>query len=107
MGELAELIDKPETLWTITLIGAISVCGVVEFCKSWITNKAKIKWIVLIVSLIVAFLLSSLVPSLISTIVIGWLLILAVSIIGYKTIVDGLPAVISKMMGSIKTENKN
>lgn len=99
------IFTKPEILWTMVLIGSITVIGVVEFLKCWVINKKKVKWIVLFVSLIISIVISPLVPSVITVIVILWLMILAVSIIAHKTIVDGIPVLISKVMGNLKINN--
>ena len=96
------IISKPETVWLIALIGAVSVIGLVDFIKCWITNKKAVKWIVLFVSLGISFILSPLVPAIITTIIIIWLLILALSTIARNAIVDGLPSLASKLMGSTK-----
>jgi predicted MFS family arabinose efflux permease len=105
------IFTKPEVLWVIVVIGSIAVIGVVDFSKCFIKNKQAVKWIVFFVSLIIAIVLSPLVPPLITMIVILWLLILAVSTIARNAIVDGLPSIISRVMGNMgnlaaKTEER-
>jgi len=100
------IIDKPEAIWLLSLIGAVCVIGVVDFCKNWVKRKAAIKWVVFFVSLFVAVILSPLTPPLARTIIILWLLILALATITRNAIVDGLPALITHIMGSTKTEEK-
>jgi len=95
------LFTKPEVLWVIVFIGAVAVIGLVDFLKNFIRNKTAVKWIVLVVSLAISIILSPLVPALITTIIILWLLILAVSTIARNTIVDGLPGIVSKVIGSM------
>ena len=95
------LTSKPEIIWLMVVIGAVAVIGIVDFIKNWVSKKAA-KWIVLFVSLFIAFILSPLVPSFLSTIIILWLLILSVSTIARNSIVDGLPYLINKVMGITK-----
>jgi len=95
------IYTRPEVLWVIVLIGSIAVIGVVDFAKCFIKNKQAVKWIVFFVSLVIAIILSPLVPPLITTIVILWLLILAVSTICRNAVVDGLPNIINRVMGSM------
>jgi hypothetical protein len=104
MSEIIELITtNPNVIWWIALVGAVCVIGVTEFCKCWTKNKkSATKWIVLFVSLVVSIILSPIVPPIVAIIVIPWLLILALAIIGYKAIVDGIPALVSKLMGNIR-----
>jgi hypothetical protein len=90
------IFTKPEVLWIIVFIGSVAVIGVVDFLKCFIKKQQAVKWIVFFVSLAVAAVLSPLVPPLVATIVILWLLILAVSTMCRNVIVDGLPAIISR-----------
>jgi Na+/melibiose symporter-like transporter len=99
------LISDPNVIWLIVIIGAVAVIGLVDFLKCWITGKKKIKWIVLIVSLVVSAIMSPLVPALVTTIVILWLLILAVSTMARNAIAKGLPNLIGKFMGGVKPDD--
>jgi len=93
--------SRPEVFWMIVIIGAVCVIGVVDFCKCWTKNRKRdTKWIVLFVSLVIAIVLSPLVPAWLTVIIILWLCMLAVATIARNTIVDGLPHLIGKAMGS-------
>ena len=101
------LSGKPETFWFIVLTGAVCVVGVVDFVKCWFKNKkSAVKWIVFIISLAIAIILSPLVPPIATGIIILWLAILAVATIARNAVVDGLPAMIAKIMGAQKKEEK-
>jgi len=95
-----------ETIWMMAIIGAVCVIGLVDFAKCWISDKKKVKWIVFFISLIIGIVLSPLTSPLISTIIIMWLLILAIATIARNAIVDGLPSLISKVMGSNQKSNR-
>jgi len=97
------LITSPHVIWMLVLIGSVAVIGIVEFVKNW-TRKKGTKWVVLIVSLAIAIVLSPLTPPLVSTIIILWLLILAFSTIARNALVDGMPYLVTRFMGSIKPE---
>jgi len=99
------LVTNPNIIWMLVLIGAVAVIGVVDFVKNW-THKKAVKWVVLIVSLIIAIVLSPLTPPLLSTIIILWLLILAVATIARNSVVDGLPSLVARFMGTAKPEEK-
>jgi predicted MFS family arabinose efflux permease len=101
MGINSFLTADPNVVWLLVVIGSVAVIGVVDFVKNWVHKKA-IKWVVLCVSLIVAVILSPLTPPLVTTIVIMWLLILAVATIARNAIVDGLPNLVAKFIGSAK-----
>ena len=93
--------SKPEIVWSIALMGAVCVIGLTDYFKCFFEKRRKTtRWIVLLISLLVAVVLSPLVPAFITTIVIVWLLILALASIAKKTIIDGIPLLISKAMGS-------
>ena len=99
------IITKPEIIWSIALIGAVCVVGVVDYLRCFFEGKKSvIRWVVLILSLIVAVIFSPIVPKIITTIIIIWLLILSLSTIAKKTIIDGILAMINKMTGM--TNNK-
>ena len=100
------ITTQPEIIWLIAFMGAVAVIGLVNFLKYFIQGKKAVKWIVLITSLIIAIVLSPLTPPVVSTIVILWLLILAVSTMARNSIVDGLPAIINKITGSSKKDDK-
>lgn len=93
------LITEPTALWTLAVLGAVCVIGLADFLKNWIKRKTAIKWMVFFVSLFVSYILSPLVHPAITAVVIMWLLILAISTMARNAIVDGLPAIISKLMG--------
>jgi len=101
-----DYIREPQTLWTIVLIGAVAVLGLSEFFKCWIKRKALVKWMVFFTSLGVSVILSPLVPAVVTTLVMTWLLILAVAVLAHRTILDGIPNLISKVMQS-QTQNNN
>jgi len=104
--DIMDYIREPQTLWTIVLIGAVAVLGLAEFFKCWIKRKALIKWMVFFTSLAVGFILSPLVPAVVTTLVMTWLLILAVAVLAHRTILDGIPNLISKVMQN-QTQNGN
>jgi predicted MFS family arabinose efflux permease len=100
------LTENTNIIWLLVIIGSVAVIGVVDFCKNWF-HKKRVKWVVLVVSLGIAVVLSPLTPPLIATIIVMWLLILAVATIARNAIVDGLPNLVSKVMGAAKPpENK-
>ena len=100
--------SQPEVIFTVVLICSISVIGIADFIKCWVTSKKAVKWIVLWTSLAIAIINSHLVPPVLTTIIDIWLLTLSVSTIARNAVVDGLPALVSKMMGSIKnTQGEN
>ena len=97
--------SRPEIIWGIALMGAVCVIGLTDYFKCFFEKKRKAtRWIVLLISLLVAVILSPLVPAFITTIVILWLLILAIASIAKKTIIDGIPSLISKVMGSLNKD---
>jgi len=103
MNDFSDYITSdPAVIWLIVIIGSIAVIGLVDFLKCWVSDKKKVKWIVLAVSLVISIIMSPLVPALVTTIVILWLLILAVSTMARNAIVKGLPNLIGKFMGGIK-----
>jgi hypothetical protein len=55
------LTTNPNVIWWLVVIGSVAVIGAVDFVKNW-THKKAVKWVVLIVSLLIAFILSPLVP---------------------------------------------
>jgi predicted MFS family arabinose efflux permease len=108
MEKLKEVMDihsflttNPNVIWLLVVIGSVAVIGVVDFVKNW-THKKSVKWVVFFVSFVIAIVLSPLTPPLIATIIILWLLILAVATIARNAIVDGLPNLVTKFMGSAK-----
>jgi Na+/melibiose symporter-like transporter len=108
MREISEYIaSDPNVIWLIVIIGAVAVIGLVDFLKCWITDKKKFKWIVLFVSLAIAIIMSPLVPALVTTIVILWLLILAVSTMANNAVKKGLPNIVGKLMGGVKPNEGN
>ena len=88
------------------LIGAVAVLGLSEFFKCWVRRKALIKWMVFFTSLGVGVILSPLVPAVVTTLVMTWLLILAVAVLAHRTILDGVPNLIAKVMQN-QTQNNN
>ena len=101
------LVNKPENIWILAIVGAVCVIGVVDYLKCFFEGKKKaIRWVVLFMSLIVAFLLSQTVPAIISFLVITWLLILALATIFKKHIIDGIGALIDKIANSISGKKK-
>jgi hypothetical protein len=104
----AFLITNPNVIWILVVIGSVAVIGLVDFCKNWFHKKA-VQWVVLCVSLGVAVVLSPITPPLVATILILWLLILAVSTIARNAVIDGLPHLVSgflKFMGTIRLETE-
>ena len=91
-------------MWTIVIMGAVATLGLSEFFKCWVKRKLRIKWMVFFTSLAIGFILSPLVPPVVTTVVITWLLILAVAVLAHRTILDGIPNLISKVMQS-QTQN--
>jgi hypothetical protein len=104
------MVTKPEIVWLLSLMGAVCVIGVVEYLKCFFEKKKNAtRWVVLFLSLSVAVVISPLVPNIITTVVIIWLLIIALSTIGKKNIIDGIGGIINKMTGvsvNNKQENK-
>jgi hypothetical protein len=103
---LGFIVTKPEVVWSISLIGAVCVVGVVDYLRCFFEKKKNvIRWVVLFLSLIVAVVFSPIVPSAITTIFIIWLLILSIATIAKKALIDGIPILINKVMG-VSTNNK-
>jgi len=101
------IMTKPEVIWILALIGAVCVIGVVDFLRCFFEKKKNtIRWVVLILSLLVAFVLSPIVHTLITTIIILWLLILALATIGKKHIIDGIGNIIDKVTNTKTTSEK-
>lgn len=101
------MVTKPEAVWMLALMGAVCVIGVVDYMRCFFERKKNaIRWVVLFMSMFVAVILSPVIPSHITVIVILWLLILALATIGKKTIIDGIPAIINKMIGVSTDANK-
>ncbi|MCL2381854.1 MAG: hypothetical protein FWC64_09740 [Treponema sp.] len=92
------ITTQPEIVWLIALMGAVAVIGLVNFLKCFIHGKKAVKWIVLFVSLGIAFILSPLTPPIVTTVVILWLLVLAIATIARDAIVDGMPKLIGGLM---------
>ena len=90
---------SPEVIWIFSLIGGVCVIGIVNYLKCFIKNKKIIKFLVLIVSLGVALILSPLVSPMISIIVILWFLVLAVSTITFDAFTKGLPHLVKEKLG--------
>jgi hypothetical protein len=99
------LSTNPNVIWLLVIIGSVAVIGLVDFCKNWVRKKAT-KWIVLLVSFGVAIVLSPITPQLVSTIIIMWLLILAVSTLARNAIVDGLPNIVAGFMKAMSVPPK-
>ena len=97
------LTSDPQIIWMIVVMGSVAVIGIVEFMKCWASCKKRTKWVVFFVSLVISVILSPITPPLISAIVMIWLLVLAVATICRNAIVDGLPNMVSKLMGAMKT----
>jgi len=103
---LTLISDRPDVIWLIALIGAVCVVGVVEYLRSFFERKKNaIRWVVLVVSLIVAVIISM--RTWLATILIIFLLILALAVIGKRTIVDGIQAIINKITGAIPTNGNS
>ena len=104
------MISRPEIVWMLALMGAVCVIGVVDYLKCFFEKKRNVtRWVVLFLSLFVAVIISPLVPAILTTIIIIWLLILALATIGKKHIIDGIEGLIEKMIGisnNNKKENK-
>ena len=92
------ITTQPEIIWLIAFMGAVAVIGLVNFLKYFIQGKKAVKWIVLLVSLGIAFTLSPLTPPIVTTIVMLWLLILAIATLARDAIVDGIPKIIGGLM---------
>lgn len=91
------LTTQPEIIWLIALMGAVAVIGLVNFLKCFIQGKKAVKWVVLFTSLGIAFVLSPLTPPIVTTVIILWLLVLALATIARDAIVDGIPKLIGVM----------
>jgi uncharacterized membrane protein len=108
MMEISDyLISDPEVIWILVIICSVSVIGITNFLKSWIKNKRLIKWVVLFISLGISIINTPLVGPIMTTIIDIWLLTLAVSTMARDAIVDGLPKIISKLMGNIPGKEKD
>jgi predicted MFS family arabinose efflux permease len=103
---LSYLISEPTVIWMLAIIGAVCVIGLVDFLKCWVKRKAAVKWVVFIVSLLIAIIISPIIPPVITTIIILWLLILSLATITRNSIVDGLPNLIEKIMGTNKSDKQ-
>ena len=100
------IITKPEIIWSIAFIGAVCVVGVVDYLRCFFEKKkSAIRWVVLILSLFVAIIFSPLVPKVITTIIVIWLLILSLSTIAKKTIIDGMLAMINRITGAANNKD--
>jgi hypothetical protein len=109
---LIDILDfistRPETVWMLALIGAVCVIGVVDYLRCFFEGKKHaIRWVVLFLSLVVAFILSPLVPGVITTIVILWLLILSIATIAKKTIIDWLQTMTGNIMSGANKGGKD
>jgi predicted MFS family arabinose efflux permease len=94
------MVSKPEIIWMLALMGAVCVIGVVDYLKCFFEKKRNVtRWVVLFMSLFVAVIISPLVPTVLTTIIIIWLLILALATIGKKHIIDSIEGLIDKMTG--------
>ena len=108
MDILEFVTSRPEVIWILAFTGAVCVIGVVDYLKNFFDKKKnKIRWVVLIVSLLIAIILSPITPTLVTTIVIIWLLILALATIGKQYIIDGIGGLINRIIGSMGTLNNN
>jgi hypothetical protein len=92
------MTTQPQIIWIIAFVGAVAVIGLVNFLKCFIPNKKAIKWIVLFCSLGIAFVLSPLVPPIVTTVVILWLLVLAISTLAWDVVVKAIPKIIGGLM---------
>jgi len=53
------MVTRPEIIWLLALMGAVCVIGVVDYLRCFFERKQNtIRWVVLFVSLFVAFTLS-------------------------------------------------
>ena len=92
------IVTRPEIIWILALIGAVCVIGVVDYLKCFFEKKKNVtRCVVLFLSLFIAIIFSPLVPTILTTIIIIWLLILALATIGKKHIIDGIGGLINKM----------
>ena len=102
---LSFITSKPEVLWSVSLIGAVCVIGLVDYFKCFFESRKKAtRWVVLFVSLAVSVILSPLVPGVITAIIIVWFLILSIATIAKKNIIDSIQLIIIKMTGCINKE---
>ena len=101
------IITKPEIIWMLSLMGAVCVIGVVEYLKTTFFEKKKMitRYLVLILSVIIAITLSPLTPPYITVIIILTMLIISLSTIGKKHIVDGIGKLIDGII--LKSVSKN
>jgi len=88
------ITTQPEIIWLIAFMGAVAVIGLVNFLKGFIPNKKAIKWIVLFCSLGISFILSPLVPPILTTIIMIWLLVLAIATIAWDVVIKGIPKIV-------------
>ena len=109
MKDILDLIAlDPSSIWLIALIGAVCVVGVVDYLRCFFEQNKKhiVRWVVLAMSIFVGVILSPAVPSKFSIVVIFILLVLALASIGKKALIDGIPKLIDKMVGSASKEIK-
>jgi hypothetical protein len=92
------MTTQPQIIWLIAFMGAVAVIGLVNFLKCFIPSKKAIKWIVLFCFFFIAFVLSPLVPPIVTTIVILWLLVLAISTLAWDVVVKAVPKIIGGLM---------
>jgi len=101
------IVERPEAIWLVGIVGAICVIGVVDYLRCFFENKKKsMRWVVLIFSLFVSVIFSPYTPTALAVMVIFFLFILAIASIGKKALIDGIPNLISKILGSVKKEVK-
>ena len=94
------IITNPETVWMLALLGAVCVVGMVDYLKCFFEKKKCFtRWVVLILSLLIAVILSPITPQTVSTIIIIWLLVLSLATIAKKHIMDGIGNLINKITG--------
>jgi hypothetical protein len=96
----------PDVLFIIAVIGALCVIGATDYLRCFFeTTKRATRWVVLAMSLFVAVNISPLVPVLATTVVIGWLLTLALATLFKKHIIDAVGKVIDALAGKISGAN--
>jgi 4-amino-4-deoxy-L-arabinose transferase-like glycosyltransferase len=116
-GTVAEIISldiinfistRPEVLFLIAFMGAVCVIGIVDYLRCFFEKKKNaIRWVVLFCSLFVAIILSPITHKLITTIIILWLLILALATIGKKYIIDAIGKLIEGAANKITGNSNN
>jgi len=103
------IITKPEIVWMLAFMGATCVIGTIDYLKTSFFEKKKnaTRFLVLFLSILIAVTLSPITPPFITIIIILTLLIISLSTIGKKHIVDGIGKLIDGVINMITKNNSN